>query len=254
MKNGMRLKFQGDNVELGKYSFSKLAEFVNLYIEMIVKIVEGTVPEYDKKIEFYIKAINPGSLDTEFALSDPDVIWPANEAFFKAVYNHSISELPVAARQKALQLKNRLEAEHVCLQLFNIQGKEVSLLPDSFEDASFQISEGMSLYGELMDIGGIKPNIHIFVPELGKNVKCSISKELAKTLAPRLYTIIGVYGEADISYPNFDIKEFEVIEVLPYTEEGQEETLRKIQELFSEQVKDVDNLTEFFTQMRLNDG
>ncbi len=54
-----------------------------------------------------------------------------------------------------------------------------------------------TLFGQLIEIGGKTPNAHVV--QLGKNIKitCSISRELATELAPSLYQIIGLDGEAE---------------------------------------------------------
>jgi len=52
-----------------------------------------------------------------------------------------------------------------------------------------------TIFGELIDIGGIKPNAHIIPLGESKSITCSISKELATKLGSRLYTTVGLAGE-----------------------------------------------------------
>ena len=51
-----------------------------------------------------------------------------------------------------------------------------------------------TIYGELLDVGGASPNIHILTDD-GEKVKLDIGREQARKIASRLYQPVGVFAE-----------------------------------------------------------
>jgi hypothetical protein len=70
-----------------------------------------------------------------------------------------------------------------------------------------------TIYGEVVDVGGVTPNVHLDCVGHGK-VKASLSRELAIQLAPRLYQVVGLRGMA--TEVDGEITDFSVTEVTPY--------------------------------------
>lgn len=70
-----------------------------------------------------------------------------------------------------------------------------------------------TIYGEVVDVGGITPNVHLDCVGHGK-VTANLSRELAIQLAPRLYQVVGLKGIA--TEVDGEITDFSVTELTPY--------------------------------------
>lgn len=84
----------------------------------------------------------------------------------------------------------------------------------------------ISLYGELVDIGGSgEANIHIKTSIQKKAITLGITKELARQLAPKLYSNIGV--QAEVSFFNGEIIKGRILTILDYSPQPLESWLKK---------------------------
>lgn len=68
------------------------------------------------------------------------------------------------------------------------ENTEMPLIPDSHTEVKTRIA----VYGELQDIGGANPNIHIKSDSFDDDVVLSVNRDVARKLACRLYSQIGV--------------------------------------------------------------
>ena len=95
------------------------------------------------------------------------------------------------------------------------------------------VSDRTYLYGELVTIGGKEPNIHIDLPEYGKLMKCSASREIIRKLANRIYTVIGVSGIATYDLQTMELTGFVVEDILPYDESKRAECFEQLNMIVS---------------------
>jgi hypothetical protein len=79
------------------------------------------------------------------------------------------------------------------------------------------ISGPTTLYGHLERIGGTVPKAAIRLLSGSQFSNCSLSKELARRLAPRLYAEIGLIGNAVWNANTYDLISFEALDISPYT-------------------------------------
>jgi hypothetical protein len=88
------------------------------------------------------------------------------------------------------------------------------------------IKNVIPLYGELVDIGGSgEANIHIKTSIQKKAITLSITKELARQLAHKLYSNIGV--QAEVSYLRGEIINGRVVGIINYAPQSLESWLEK---------------------------
>lgn len=84
----------------------------------------------------------------------------------------------------------------------------------------------ISLYGELVDVGGSgEANIHLKTSIQKKAITLGVTKELARRLAPKLYSSIGV--QAEVSFLKGDIIKGCVLAILDYAPQPLESWLKK---------------------------
>ena len=132
---------------------------------------------------------------------------------------------------------------------FQVQYSAASPIPQ-VEETREIVNQCMNIYGELTDVGGKTPNIHIHSRRQEQSICLSISKEDARKVANRLYGKIGVY--ARVTTVDDVITKGEVLEVLDYDPVEPHEWMRNLPEWFSRPWKDV-NLDEYMKSLR-DDG
>ena len=67
-------------------------------------------------------------------------------------------------------------------------GEELPSVPETHRE----VQTTMTIYGELVDVGGANPNAHIRSDAFDEDVKIDVDRDVAKRLATRLYDQIGV--------------------------------------------------------------
>lgn len=85
----------------------------------------------------------------------------------------------------------------------------------TIRDGLGEIKTTLAVYGELVDVGGAKPNIHIRSDAFDGDVVLSVEKEEAKELAKLLYSQVGV--NASVTIRDGAVVSGKVIDVIDYT-------------------------------------
>lgn len=93
----------------------------------------------------------------------------------------------------------------------------------SVREAHHEIKTTLAIYGELLDVGGIKPNAHIQSDAFESCVVLDIEREDAKRLAQRLYSQIGVHASVTIS--DGCVVAGKVLDIMDYAPEDMTEWL-----------------------------
>lgn len=70
-----------------------------------------------------------------------------------------------------------------------------------------------TIYGKVVAVGGNSPNVHIRPFGGGNEVICDCSEELAREIAPLLYSVVGISGEATMTGDTMRMK---AVSLLPY--------------------------------------
>ena len=74
---------------------------------------------------------------------------------------------------------------------------ETETLPVILEE-NVDLRTTMTIYGELLDVGGANPNAHICSAAFEGDVKIDVNRDMAKRLASRLYEQVGIRAEVVI--------------------------------------------------------
>lgn len=90
---------------------------------------------------------------------------------------------------------------------------ETKTLPVIVEK-NVDIRTTMTIYGELLDVGGANPNAHICSAAFEDDVKIDVNRDMAKQLASRLYEQVGV--RADVVIRNGKIVSGKALSIVNY--------------------------------------
>lgn len=122
--------------------------------------------------------------------------------------------------------------------------KEMPSIPETH----YETKTTLAIYGELLDVGGIKPNVHIQSDAFEDDVVLDVERENAKKLAQRLYSQIGV--NASVTIKNGRIIAGKVLNVMDYAPEDMADWLHTNKNALGvDAFKDVD-ISDFIAEQR----
>ena len=123
--------------------------------------------------------------------------------------------------------------------------KGMPSVPESHRD----VKTTLAVYGELLDVGGINPNVHIQSDAFEDDVVLDVGREDARKLAQRLYSQIGV--NASVTIRDGNVISGKVLDVIDYAPEGIEDWLAQNQDALGiEAFKGMDVAT-FIAEQRI---
>lgn len=251
MEKSLYFGLSGENVKFGKFSMTKFLEISSLYYSLLIKIMKFQNPNMNfDNLDFIIQNIRDGSIDVTSTCTMEVVAAQAYETFINACENNNQELFSNIDPENLSSLGNKLAQSDAVLILKKDNGETVEIHPEVLQVKSKVIKEYMTLYGELLQIGGKNPNAHIKSMLSEKTIICDVTQEQARALGSRLYQIIGLKGIATISLPKYDINKFLVKEILPYQETDKDKNIEKLKQIFSDQVKDIDDVDAFFRKIR----
>lgn len=119
----------------------------------------------------------------------------------------------------------------------------------SVADERRSVQSVLTIYGELLDVGGSNPNAHIQSDAFEDVVKLDIDRETAKKLAARLYEQVGI--RANVLIRDGKVVSGKALEVLDYEPQAIDEWLKANEgRLGGESFKGVD-VNEFIVEQRV---
>ncbi|HYG60797.1 MAG TPA: hypothetical protein VD902_22195 [Symbiobacteriaceae bacterium] len=191
------------------------------------KAIRGLVgPEEAPKLTMGLVGIRTGSLVVDIASTLPVAI-EALTQISEAVTTRRPEMLPPNSRaglQQILPVLRRNIREDSQPSLHLILGPDddaepkAVITPDmDFAYVAPKARGETVVYGQLIWIGGEHPRAHVRL-ETGKLLNCVVSKSLAQILAPRLYHIVGLEGEAEWNTEDWSITEFRITGATPFRE------------------------------------
>lgn len=112
-----------------------------------------------------------------------------------------------------------------------------------------RISGETTIYGELIRVGGATPHILVRTVE-GRTQSFQVNFELAKELANRLYTVVGLVGIAEWRANDLSLVSFRVNEILDYQETAIAEAVAELSKIAKRYFDDIDDVSEYVKNLR----
>lgn len=95
----------------------------------------------------------------------------------------------------------------------------------SVHEVHHDVKTALAIYGELLDVGGVNPNVHIQSDAFEGDVVLDAERGVAKALAQRLYSQIGV--NASVTIRDGHVIAGKVLDVIDYAPEDMGEWLSR---------------------------
>lgn len=250
MEKQFKISITGNSVSPENLSYKALVKILDNYVNALYELSKARNSALNKKkLDFTLTNIQMGSY--EITMTDTygcDLPESQNE-LAEFLEEDRFEQLPDKSIQCLRDMADDLDGHDWQLMLFSKSDKKVSFLPKKFIVKTETYKEETTIYGTLIQIGGRKPNIHLEIPGRSNLLICDVDESIAKELAAKLYTEIGLSGTADRYVNSTEIKRFKVEEILPYDPSSYDENINRLRELFGEIHTDL-SPDEYFARLR----
>jgi hypothetical protein len=243
-KDILEFKLTGKEQNPRNLSAKNALELLKAYEEALVEIVRQEQSEIDlAKLRLSLVGIEESS--TRFLLlpSLKQPLFNASIFLFTSINAGNLSKLP-AKSIKSLQEIQRYSRVNNCSIHFIKQGEELTTItPDtSIEFPSTKFVHGETvIYGKILRVGGVEPKAFIQL-EGQKSIAITITEELAKDLAKRLYDVVGFKGQAKWLIDDYSIQEFKLLDFIEYEPEPYVKTFEELSDLVGIYWKDIEKV------------
>ena len=124
---------------------------------------------------------------------------------------------------------------------------------DEFEYESRTARGTTTIYGELLRVGGEDPVAHVRDESTWKIVDCRVNRADAQRLGKRLYSVVGLKGDAVWNFETDELIAFEVTRVLDFRDPRPTEAMKALSEILEPSWGDVEDPTVEIMRMRRGD-
>lgn len=242
-KDHIRIVLKRDGISPDELPFKQLSKIIESYFRTITAIAYENNPKMDmKSVKYCLSSISSGSVDTLISSPVQQLFAKANCELVDGFRSNNIEMFPDNVQEDIYDFCENMEQFGLTADLYSDPEHTVQLIPAEFFRNQRTIEDITTIYGELIAVGGAKPNIniHLSIPERKRKLICKITESDAKILGSRLYTTVGVYGKAIRKLPSMEILKFTVMRVTDYSEEDRAESIAKLRKIFSDCCKDID--------------
>ena len=235
----LELKFEGNQINPSNVKPSEIAELISNFEKALLASIKEDLEIDSNDILFTFEEIANRSLDLLFKPKPYKHIPPntLNNSYRKLSKRIYESDFDSFSNEGINALKGicKFTKKHKCVGSFRLNNETLSSITPSTEITVKQplfIKGDTTIYGELIDVGGDNPNIHIKINE-DYIIIIDTNKEVAKKLGNRLFDIIGLSGFAKWEVETSKIIEFKLSNILEYSPLGATESFKQLKGITS---------------------
>lgn len=208
----VNIMVESEHLPPGKFPLEDAAQILDIF----VSIVRSADPDaLDEEMGMSLESLGLSSVSFTIQLSERALAaWRKFLAFQRAEPGVS---LPVPCNHYIIELNRFINRINAKLSCSDGQGGFVIWQPGEMlrRVESLLISSDTVLYGQLLNIGGARPNAHIRLLRDRRVLVCHLrGRDLARQLASRLYTVVGLRGRAE--HKGSELVSFRATELIPY--------------------------------------
>ena len=238
----LELKCDGNGVKPDNVKASEIGALISEFETAILSTVKHENPEIDiTELLICFDSIKDESIGI-FLRSNIDKVKPEILKLVSAsylilntcIFTNDYTRLPTQAITSLKRIQS-FAKRHEGQARFKYNGEQLSVIDARSEIKAIGqtfIKGDTTIYGELFDVGGDNPNIHIKINN-DYNVIIETDRQQTKELASRLYDTVGLRGFAKWDLVTSRILEFKLYDVIDYKPGNIKNTLDKLRDLSS---------------------
>lgn len=239
----LELKFDGNGINPSKVKPSEIALLINEFEKALTATIKANYPSVDTNEVLFSfetirnESIGLGFVTDQYRIPPPikDMVVGSYLEITNCIANNDYSYLTNDAITSLRKISG-FSKKYKCNANFKHNGENITYISPTTEikfNKPNQLKGDATIYGELLDVGGENPNIHIKVND-DYVLIIDTNKDIAKHLGTRLFDIIGLKGNAKWDTLSSKIVEFKLYEVLDYQAGNVKKTFNELKDIFSD--------------------
>lgn len=126
-----------------------------------------------------------------------------------------------------------------------------AIAPDtSVQGNRLRVSGGTDIYGTLLRVGGVSPRAFVELDD-GRRISCALqSRQLARRLAPLLYTIVGLRGTATWFANTWELVTFSAQDVIECANGDVTDSIRALRAVTGKHWDAIDDVDAYLRELR----
>jgi hypothetical protein len=262
-QNVIEVRLTGDNVTPGNVRSRDIAELIASVEQMIASVVVRNNPELgfqEDEIIVGLVAVHEGSLRLQFKV--PEVYAPAALPAYNLVSNdvqrRDFSSLPLKTVESLRSIRS-ITVKYSATTEFGYTNGHFAPLASINREVPIEVQERRvsgttTLYGVVVRIGGEKtPTVQLRLLN-GDMLSCEIKgnqrRAIARQLAQRLYTEVGITGTAVWDTRDWIIEDFTIEQITEYSSKGVAAALQGLYETMGTHLEALENIDSFISEIR----
>ena len=248
------ISLSGEGIYPESIRASELADILKSVEKAITSVAHLKDPSLNLE-EFIVGLvqIEKSTVSLAFASSQPSVAKSSFEEVSEAVSEGKVYKLPNEAIEEVDKM-SKFSKKKGCVIAFR---PDLDKEPTAFIEPDIDIglqkipiySGDTVIFGKLERIGGATPKARLRISE-HEAVSCSISLDLAKTLASKLYEHVGLSGKATWNSETWSLVSFNVQSITQYEGGSIKEAFQELADAAGDAWADVPNVTAYIRSLR----
>jgi hypothetical protein len=253
MQTGIGLRLTG--LKPADIRAGDLAQLLISFEDMIAATVRRSHPQISKEeLGIGLVCIENKSVGLEFATRLPELTFPAYDTITKAIDAEQFLSLSSETLDALRTIHAFIKGKNCDGELFVFNGQvnlRALLLPKTRIPEHPKVTTRLLLYGRIKRVGGAHPHVMI-EPASGKTLFCTVKDEaLARQLGVRLYTWVGLEGEAEIDSDSLQILKFMVDGLVGYEEAVSfKDAMAELSVVAGQYYSDIDDVEQYIANLR----
>jgi hypothetical protein len=248
------LSLSGEGIYPESIRASELAEILKSIEKTVTSIAVQKDPSLNLD-EFIVGLvqISKSSAKLAFASSKPSIAKSSFENVSKAVSEGKVYTLPNMAIEEIGKIAD-FSKKKGCIIAFrpDLEKEPLAFIEPDIDLGLQKIptySGDTVIFGKLERIGGATPKARLRISDR-EVVSCTLTHDLAKSLATKLYEHVGLSGKATWNSATWAIVSFNVQSISHYRGGSIKEAFQELSETAGDAWSDVQNLTAYIRSLR----
>jgi hypothetical protein len=249
----IRIRLAGEDIAPGTVRSRDLAEIIISAEDAIASLVVRDNPHLKKdEIVVGLVSIGEGSVSLQFATTLPQLVLPAYWEITESIEKDDYENLPPDSIDSLQNITAFTRRRNCQLEFYARDGDREALAvitPQTLITPIPLMTGSTTIHGMVVRVGGRKPKVMIELPD-GQSVFCDIEYELARQLGQRLYTWVGLRGEAKWRSNDLSLQQFRVDEVTQYQDTRLTEAMATLSEAAGRYFEGIEDVQRYVSELR----
>jgi hypothetical protein len=252
----MQITFSGKDITPETIRAHDLADIIISVEDSLTSIIRKSNPSADPEhLVIGLVNIETGSTKLKFSSQIPGLAVSAFIALTTSIGANDYTSLPPSS-VRAIQKISDFAKKRNCEAVFVVPSDtthSAKITPETVinmpEDAF--VNGETTVYGMIERVGGASPKV-VIRTGANKSISCVVSEDLAKELATRLYSWMGLRGTATWCTEDYTMEEFKIEDITTYEDQSFKQNMNELSALIGKYWQDEKDVVGTVSNIRGN--